>query len=374
MTPGAGGRRVHDTMGRKLAIIESRSAIREELPPRPAHFGTLGLGALRDSHDRRMTYLRLSVTDRCDLACIYCMPPGGEVEHAVRPELLTFEEIARLVGVFGQFGVGRVRFTGGEPLVRRDVVRMIDLVHRQTGIEDLVLTTNATRLAELAVPLRNAGLIGVNVSIDSLDASRFERLTRGGDLGLVLAGIHAAIDAGLEVKLNTVVMGGQNDDELGRIVDFAWDIGATPRFIELMPLGEAASLPGEMFLSMPGIVAHLGNRVTTEPATGVAGKGPARYLTDATGSGKRVGFITAMSESFCESCNRVRVTARGDVRACLAARRAVSLRDVMREPSRTDLDVAWAIHWALAGKDTGHHFLDAAVAEHSHVGMSLIGG
>ena len=359
---------------RALPLVDSRVARAEPLPPRPEGFAEAGVPALTDREGRVYTYLRLSLTDRCNLACVYCMPPGGEHQHAVRPELLSFEEAARLVSVFAEGGERRVRFTGGEPLVRKDVVRLVEMVRRQTPIEDLVLTTNAVRLAELAQPLAAAGVSGVNVSIDSLDPDRFRAITRGGELGPVLAGVHAALEAGLEVKINAVALGGVNDDEVGALVDWAWDLGVTPRFIELMPLGEAASLPAERFLSAAQLVGLLGDRVDRGAArSGDTGKGPARYLPAADGSGRRVGFITAISDEFCESCNRVRVTAMGDVRACLADRRAVSLRDRMRAGA-SDADLSWAIHWALNTKDAGHGFNDPAADEHAHVGMSLIGG
>jgi cyclic pyranopterin phosphate synthase len=302
------------------------------------------------------------------------MPPSGEDEHAIRRDLLTFEEAARLVSVFALAGIRRVRFTGGEPLVRKDIVRLVELVHRRTEVEQLVMTTNATRLSELARPLRNAGLFGVNVSIDTLDAGRFAELTRGGDLGRVLAGIHAAIDVGLEVKLNTVPLRGRNDDELQRIVDFAWSLGVTPRFIELMPLGEGAKLPADMRMNAADVVEALGAIVSRETAPqGIDGQGPARYMAAADGSGHRVGFITPISNEFCDTCNRVRVTARGDIRACLASRRAISLRNIMRAGG-SDLDLAWAMVWSLSGKDRGHHFLEPEEHEHERVGMSLIGG
>ncbi|MFW5920770.1 MAG: GTP 3',8-cyclase MoaA, partial [Polyangiales bacterium] len=337
----------------------SRSAVREELAARPPGWGEDGIPALTDSRGRQYDYLRLSVTDRCDLACVYCMPPGGEDDHGLRRELLSFEEAARLVAVFAMGGIRRVRFTGGEPLVRKDFVRMVDLVHRTTGLGDLVMTTNATRLGELARPLRDAGLRGVNVSIDTLDPARFRETTRGGELSQVLAGLRAATDVGFEVKLNAVVLRGVNDDEIERLVDFAWDMDATPRFIELMPLGEAAKLPRDRFTSNDELIARLARTrlsLDTDRARD-AGAGPARYLEARDGSGHRVGFISALSDNFCDSCNRVRVTARGDIRACLADRRAVSLRDVMRAGG-TDADLAWAMQWSLSGKDEGHHFLD----------------
>lgn len=356
---------------RHLPLLESRSAVYEDWPARPDDFEAIPL--LCDWRGRRYTYLRLSVTDRCDLACVYCMPPGGEDEHAVRSDLLTFEEAARLVSVFSLAGIRRVRLTGGEPLVRKDIVRLVDIIHRRTEVEQLVMTTNATRLAELARPLRDAGLHGVNISIDTLDADRFASITRGGDLGRVLAGIHAALHVGLEVKLNTVPLRGRNDDELDRIVDFAWSLGATPRFIELMPLGEGAKLPASMRMTAAEVQEALGDRIHPEPPTPVEGQGPARYVPAGNGSAHRVGFISPISDEFCDTCNRVRVTAKGDIRACLASRRAISLRNIMRAGG-TDLDLGWAMVWSLSGKDRGHHFLEPNAHEHERVGMSLIGG
>ncbi len=301
------------------------------------------------------------------------MPPSGEDDHAIRRDLLTFEEAARVVSVFAAAGIRRVRFTGGEPLVRKDIVRLVELVHRRTEVEQLVMTTNATRLSELARPLRDAGLHGVNISIDTLDADRFAEITRGGDLGRVLAGVHAALDVGLEVKLNTVPLRGRNDDELGRLVEFAWSLGTTPRFIELMPLGEGAKLPQKMRMNADDVLEVLGGLVSDEAGVGIEGQGPARYMSAADGSGHRVGFITPISNEFCDTCNRVRVTARGDIRACLASRRAISLRNIIRAGG-SDLDLAWAMVWSLSGKDRGHNFLESSEDEHERVGMSLIGG
>jgi len=354
-----------------LPLVESRSAVYEQWPARPDDFNAIPL--LTDAQGRRYTYLRLSVTDRCDLACVYCMPPSGEDEHAVRRDILSFEEASRLVTVFAAAGIRRVRFTGGEPLVRKDIVRLVELVHRRTEVEELVMTTNATRLSELARPLRDAGLFGVNISIDSLDPDRFAELTRGGDLRRVLAGVHAALDVGLEVKLNTVPLRGRNDDELGRLVDWAWSLGVTPRFIELMPLGEGAKLPAKLRMTADDVIRALDAQLSCGTPSGVEGHGPARYLHAADGSGRRVGFITPISNEFCDTCNRIRVTARGDIRACLASRRAISLRDIMRAGG-SDLDLAWAMFWSLSGKDRGHHFLEPQEHEHERVGMSLVGG
>lgn len=354
-------------------MCESRVARHQAVPPRPDDFGVPTVPPLSDGRGRLYTYLRLSLTDRCNLACIYCMPPGGEAEHALRPELLSFEEAVRLISIFVDGGIRRVRFTGGEPLVRRDVVRLVAMVRGACRVDELVMTTNGVRLPELARPLAEAGLNGVNISIDSLDPARFREITRGGQLAPVIAGTHAAIEAGLEVKLNIVALDGVNDGELERLVDWAWEIGATPRFIELMPIGEGATLTKSRFLGAARIIEALGERLAPGRSAADEGRGPARYLDAADGSGRRVGFITAVSDEFCASCNRVRVSAKGDLRACLADRRAVSLRDRMREGA-SDLDLAWAIRWALGIKDAGHAFEDPAASEHEHVGMSLIGG
>ncbi|GAB4215904.1 MAG: hypothetical protein OHK0013_41880 [Sandaracinaceae bacterium] len=208
--------------------------------------------------------------------------------------------------------------------------------------------------------------------MDSLDAARFDRITRGGSLASVLAGIDAARAAGLAIKTNTVVVRGENDDELEGLVRWAWSIGATPRFIELMPLGEGARLGPERLVPTAEIRTRLGDLVRNDPPRADPDRGPARYLASADGA-HRVGLISAVSDEFCASCNRLRVTAMGELRACLASRRAVSLRDVVRSGA-SDREIAWALTWALSDKARGHAFADVAVAEHTQVGMSLIGG
>lgn len=328
---------------------------------------------LKDGLGRRYTYLRLSLTDRCNFACVYCMPPGGEADHAVRPELLTFEEIVRLVSLLAASGVRRLRLTGGEPLVRKDAVELVRRIRSRTPIDDIVMTSNAHRLPELARPLAEAGLRGVNISIDSLRPVVFRKVTRGGDLKKVLRGFSAALEAGLAVKLNIVALGGVNDDDVGPLVDFAWAHGVTPRFIELMPLGYGSSLRAHR-RSASELIARLGERVEAQAWLPQARHhGPARYLPKKGDPTKKVGFITAISDEFCASCNRLRITARGELRTCLADRKGVSLRDVMRSGQR-DGDILEAVRWALGEKDRGHAFLDPAAREHTHVGMSLVGG
>jgi cyclic pyranopterin phosphate synthase len=363
----------------RLPVVgESRRALAEPLPRVPTAFAAPP--EIVDGDGRAIRYLRLSITDRCDMACTYCMPPGGEAEHGVREEILSFEELARLVGVLAAHGVRRVRLTGGEPLVRRDAVRLVAKI-REAGIADVWMTTNGSRLAALAAPLRDAGLAGVNVSIDSLDPARFGRITRGGELAAVLAGIDAARAAGLAVRTNTVVLRSENFAELAAIVGWAWSIEATPRFIELMPIGEGARLAPDERVGAEEMRAQLGALGLEDAAPSHdAGRGPARYLARSGEPGRRVGFITAVSDEFCAACNRVRLTSQGEVRACLASRRAVSLRDLLRAGA-SDRELVWALVWALAGKASGHAFLEpsrsaraAADGDHARVGMSLIGG
>jgi cyclic pyranopterin phosphate synthase len=362
----------------RLPVLgESRRALREELPPVPAEWAVPR--DIVDGDGRAIRYLRLSITDRCDMACTYCMPPGGEGEHGLREELLSFEEIARLVRVLARHGVARVRLTGGEPLVRRDAVGLVAMI-RDAGIGDVWMTTNGSRLAALAAPLRAAGLVGVNVSIDALDPARFARITRGGDLAGVLAGIEAARVAGLAVRTNTVVLRSENLSELEPIVRWAWSIGATPRFIELMPIGEGALLPSTERVGADEMRAQLTALGLGTDASHDAGRGPARYLVRHGAPHERVGFITAVSDEFCASCNRVRLTSQGEVRACLASRRAISLRDLLRA-GVSDRELVWALSWALASKAPGHSFFEpgrsarsALDDDHARVGMSLIGG
>ena len=339
----------------------------------PADFAPGGrLPPLTDRAGRQYRYLRLSVTDRCNMACVYCMPPEGEAEHALRRDVLSFEQIARLTGVFSQMGIRRVRFTGGEPLIRKHVVDLLAQVHAQSTLDALWLTTNGVRLANLAEPLKAAGLTGVNVSIDSLDPDRFRRLTRGAELAPVLAGINAASAAGLQVKLNTVALRGENEDELGARVDFAWEIGAIPRFIELMPLGGGAALLASHHLPTSAVLARIGARVLPEAGTRDPAAGPAHYYMAADGSGNKVGIIGAISDKFCENCNRIRLTSRGEILACIASRSAMPLKDLM-ERGQSDAELAWAVHVARQSKRAGHEFELSSGQQHGR-GMSLVGG
>ncbi|HVV84222.1 MAG TPA: GTP 3',8-cyclase MoaA [Kofleriaceae bacterium] len=335
-----------------LPVIAAQApAARAEIAPIP------GAGdPLLDRFARRIRYLRVSVTDRCNYACTYCVPDEG-VAHRLRAELLTFEELARVVGVFAGLGVRRVRLTGGEPTVRAGFVDLVSLVRAVPGIDEVVMTTNGHRLAELAGPLAAAGLAGANVSLDTLDPARFAALTGGGDLARVLAGVDAALAAGLRVKLNAVALAGTNDGELAALCEAAWARGVVMRFIEHMPLSDGALYRPERELSAAAIRARLeadvGPLVAASADRGIAG--PARYWALASDPRREVGIISAMTEHFCDDCNRLRLTADGQLHACLGHDDAVSLKDLVRAGA-TDDDLRAAIAGAVAGKRAGHEF------------------
>ncbi|GAB4110600.1 MAG: GTP 3',8-cyclase MoaA [Sandaracinaceae bacterium] len=342
------------------------------IPPRPACFDRVP-GVLVDPAGRRVRYVRLSVTDRCDLACTYCMPPHGEREHARASALLSFDEVAQLARVLAASGVERLRFTGGEPLVRRDLPTLVARAHAAAPTLRLALTTNGTRLAHLARALRDAGLGSVNVSVDSLDPERFHRVTRGGDLALVRAGVEAALEAGLEVKVNAVVLGAEGLAEVPRLTRWAWAQGVVPRFIELMPIGEAARLPQSARVPGAAILEALAPLAAAPLESPGDASGPARYLVARDGSGRRVGLIAATTEPFCDRCNRIRITASGVLQGCLGHPHGVALAPSLRE-GEGDLELAWALHAALGSKAAGHRFADAELGSHHRVGMSLVGG
>jgi cyclic pyranopterin phosphate synthase len=309
---------------------------------------------LADAHQRKIKYLRLSLIDRCNYRCTYCMPQE-EFQQVRRQELLSFEEIVRLIRVFAEMGVTRVRLTGGEPTLRRDLVDLVSRLHQIEGLSSIVMTTNAHLLPSLAEPLTAAGLSGVNVSLDTLHPEKFRELTVRGDLAVVIAGIDAALAAGLEVKLNTVLLRGVNEGELGKLCDFAWQRGVVPRFIEHMPMSAGALYrPGRQLSAEEAratIAAHVGKPVSPLQVANDA-TGPARYF--AVG-GNEFGVISAMTEHFCDTCNRVRLSAEGALHPCLADDGAISLRDLVRAGAEDD-ELSSAIRYALMGKAAGHEF------------------
>ena len=330
-------------------------------------------GWLNDRQGRKLRYLRFSVTDRCDLKCQYCMPAEG-IQASPREDVLTFEEVVRVCGIFKELGVQTVRLTGGEPLVRKNVDGLIRRI-RDLGIEDIAMTTNATALKPLAQRLVDAGLKRINVSLDSVDPETFRTMTRGGDLDRVMGGIDAILEAGIKVvKTNSVVVRHKNHTQLGDVVDWAWDRGIVPRFIELMPLGEGAKLGTDAVVSVQEMKQLLGDRIVQDAdPEHRTDRGPAGYVPAARGGGHKVGFIGAVTENFCERCNRIRITAKGDIRACLASPKGLSLRDLMRE-GQDDDSILDRIRDSLFGKWSGHHFNVDGVDDHEQVNMSALGG
>ena len=310
---------------------------------------------LVDQFARRIRYIRVSVTDRCNYRCSYCMPESLADQMTFQPRgaLLTFEEIERIVSVLARFGVRKVRLTGGEPTVRKGIVELVRQVANVGGIDQVVMTTNGHLLAELAGPLRDAGLAGVNVSVDTLDPEHFQALTGRGDLERVLAGIDAARDAGLTVKLNAVALAGETD--VARLCRYAWARGIVPRFIEHMPMSD-----GQLYAThdeLPAVeiraAAERAFGALTPDAPRSADAGPARYWR--TPDGREVGIISAMTEHFCDDCNRLRLTATGDLHACLGHDDATSLRDIVRSGGSDD-DLVRAVAGAVTAKRAGHEF------------------
>jgi cyclic pyranopterin phosphate synthase len=323
-----------------------------------------------DSFGRRITYVRLSVTDRCDLRCRYCM--AESMRFLPKSDILTFEEIAELADIFIARGVTRIRLTGGEPLVRRGVADLVGRLGERIGrgLDELSLTTNGTQLARHAVPLHRAGIRRVNVSLDSRREDRFRHITRGGDLGQVVAGIDAAAAAGLKVKINMVGLKGLNEDEIGDMLAWCAGRGFDLTLIETMPLGDVEEDRTLHYLPLDSVRRRLEERFALIP-TLVRTGGPARYF-DVGGTRIRLGLIAPLTGNFCDGCNRIRVAATGTVYGCLGHDQRVELRDLLRSGGRAAVDEA--LDRLLAGKPRGHDFrIDAArpaVARH----MSVTGG
>jgi len=315
------------------------------------------MAELIDPFDRKIEYLRVSVTDKCNYRCGYCMPPQGVHPEGRHTEYLDADEIERIVRAFVELGVKKIRLTGGEPLVRRDLPDIVRRIGALDGVVDLALSTNAHHLARHAEVLKGYGLHRINVSLDSLKPERFAAITRGGDLRKVLGGIEAAQNAGLNpVKINMVVMKGTNDDEIEAMVDFARDQGVQVRFIETMPIGQAGisimdqHYPMERILSR--VRAHVGDELI--PLTNRSHDGPARNFRLGD-SDTTIGVISAVSQHFCETCNRVRLTARGVLALCLGQEDSVNLRDPLRAGIDDDA-LKQLIVEAIARKPERHQF------------------
>lgn len=309
---------------------------------------------LIDPFARPITYLRVSVTDRCDFRCTYCM--AEHMQFLPKAELLTLEELDRLCSAFIRLGVRKLRVTGGEPLVRRGIMDFFEAISRHLGdgLDELTLTTNGSQLARFAGDLARIGVRRVNVSLDTLDADRFARLTRWGRLPQVLDGIAAAKEAGLRVKINAVALKGENEGELFDLVDWCAAQGHDLTFIEVMPMGEMGEETRlDQYWSLNDLRARLEQRFTLLPLTERTG-GPARYVR-LTETGQKIGFITPLTHNFCESCNRVRVTCTGELFMCLGQEDRADLRAPLRA-SDDDAAVTEAIRAAIARKPKGHDF------------------
>ncbi len=322
-----------------------------------ASLPSLGPRPLVDGFGRTITYLRVSVTDRCDFRCSYCL--SDPVTFVAKSEVLRLEELERLCRAFVELGVRRLRLTGGEPLIRpgfMGLARALGAMIGPAGLTELTLTTNAVRLREMAVELAECGIRRVNISLDTLDAERFRALTRHGSLERVLAGIEAARAAGLSIKINCVALRGFNEDEFDRLIGWCGERGFDLTLIEVMPLGDAdGQLRAAQFLSLAEVRQRLDRRWTLEPLPDRTG-GPARYhLIGETGC--RLGLVTPISGSFCESCNRLRLTATGRLHLCLGQEHAVELRESLRAvPPDNSSELYNLLRQAVADKPEGHHF------------------
>ena len=310
--------------------------------------------SLHDGLGRRIEYLRLSVTDRCDFRCVYCM--AEDMTFLPRAQILTLEEIERLARLFVSLGVRKIRLTGGEPLVRRGIVDLCARISALPGLRELVMTSNGSQLVKMAEPLAAAGVKRLNISLDSLDAERLKAITRTGELQQVLDGIEAARKAGFErIKLNTVVLKGRNHDEVPALTEYALSRGLDITFIEEMPLGDVGRERGEAYCSSDEVRAMLAEQYQLIDSTESSG-GPARYLRVEGYPDSRIGFISPHSHNFCDTCNRVRLTTEGRLLLCLGHENAIDLRALLRRHPTSDQPAIDAIHAALQRKPLRHEF------------------
>ncbi|TMJ71103.1 MAG: GTP 3',8-cyclase MoaA [Alphaproteobacteria bacterium] len=330
--------------------------------------------ALIDPFGRHVTYLRVSVTDRCDFRCSYCM--SEHMTFLPKKDLLSLEELDRVCSAFVAKGVRKLRITGGEPLMRKNILWLFRALSRHLGsgaLDEVTLTTNGSQLTKYAQELKDAGVRRINISLDTLEPGRFKAITRWGDLGQVMAGIDAADKAGLEIKLNAVALKGFNEDEFDALIAFAHGRGFDLTLIETMPMGDIDGDRTDQYLPLSIVRARLMDRFTLEDIPFRTG-GPARYVR-VRETGGRLGFITPMTHNFCESCNRVRLTCTGTLYMCLGQDDAADLRAPLRTSSDDTL-LARAIDEAISRKPKGHDFIidrrtkQPAVARH----MSVTGG
>lgn len=324
-----------------------------------------------DQFGRKIEYLRISVTDKCNLRCVYCMPLEG-LDWLKRESILSFEEIADIVRTMAPMGLRKVRFTGGEPLVRKDLAELVRMVSQVSGIEDISLSTNAVLLAEQGPGLRDAGVSRVNISLDSLQAERVDAISRRpGSFERIMKGLEVAEEMQFHpIKINVVIMGGKNDDEIEDFALITKDKPWSVRFIELMPTGSNLKLSSEKFFSCQQVLTRLRAMSDLQPVTGPVGNGPATYYKFPGAKGT-VGVITPMSHNFCDRCNRMRLTADGQLRPCLFGDIQTNLRDALREGK----DIAPLIEETLRIKPEKHHLIQGSMeGSGGLVALSQTGG
>lgn len=323
---------------------------------------------MQDQYRRQIEYLRISITDRCNLRCKYCMPAEG-VQWIPHERILTYEEILRVMRISTTLGFRRFRITGGEPLIRSGVLEFLQNASQIPGVEDLMLTTNGILLADMAEDLKKAGVNRVNISLDTFNEDRFRELTRGGDIKKVFQGIHRSLEVGLHpVKLNVVVVRDFNSHELPRFMELARDYPLHVRFIELMPIGISSDKRSD-FVSIDEMKAILGLE-GLKATHDIQGGGPAEYITSEGFKGS-VGFISAISKHFCSTCNRIRLTPDGKLRLCLHSSNEVDFREVLRS-NKSDNEVRDVFAQAIWNKPAEHHMNDQAWQDQRI--MSQIGG
>ncbi len=328
--------------------------------------------AVLDTFRRKIDYLRISVTDRCNFRCVYCMPPEG-VKQFSHQDMLTYEEILFIVDVLSnRCGIRKIRLTGGEPLVRKGLIRLISGIAQIGTIEDLSMTTNGSLLADQALELKKAGLSRVNISIDTLDAGRFSQITRGGDLEKTLQGVNQAMKAGLApVKINVVLTSALSVRDLEQFAAMVYDNPLIVRFIEYMPIGHSEIAAGMTPGEVKRLLSGMGNGMLRPVSAGIKGSGPAGYYTMAGAKGA-FGFITPVSDHFCRTCNRMRLTADGKLKPCLLSDKEIDVKTALRSGANSGV-IAGLFFEAVRQKPAGHR-LNANDQQNFNRYMSQIGG
>lgn len=319
---------------------------------------------MRDSFGREINYLRISLTDRCNLRCLYCMPEKGIANKITHDEILSLDDIYRIARVFTKLGVNKIRLTGGEPLVRKGIVGLVEKLSRLNGVKDLTMTTNGLLLKDMASSLKDAGLSRINISLDTLNENKYREITRGGDLTKVIEGIREAKRVGLvPIKINTVLIGGFNDNEILDLINITREEDIDVRFIELMPIGEAVDWASKNFISNNEILKKAGNLMPVEKEDVSS---PAVYYKLPDGKGK-VGIINPISCKFCEHCNRVRLTSTGKLKLCLHSNEEIDLKKYLY----SDQALEDIILQSVNKKEECHHLEDGAYITRN---MNQIGG